>query len=88
MLKTTASGRVLGRKTTYGMMEKTLINALNDLAILSGDIQGPSDVSWQDVAGTAATNLEVLASMLHEARKGNCESCITFPSPAECLEKI
>ncbi len=76
------------RKTTYGGMEKILINSLNDLAILSGDIVVPSGVSWQDVAGTAAINLEVLASMLMEARKGNCEACITFPSPAECLEKI
>lgn len=76
------------QKTTYGMMEKTLINALNDLAILSGDIVGPSDVSWQDVAGTAATNLEVLAKMLHTARSGHHEAMLAFPSPAECLEKI
>lgn len=73
---------------TYGKLEKTLITALNDLAILSGDIQGPSEVSWQDVAGTAATNLEVLAKMLHDARKGNHESIISFPSPWDCLEKI
>lgn len=80
--------RLQRRRTTFGSMEKALINALNDLAILAGDLVCPSDVSWQDVAGTAATNLEVLAGMLHEARKGNHEAFIVFPSPAECLEKI
>lgn len=76
------------RKTTYGMLEKTLINALNDLAMLSGDIVGPTDVSWQDIAGTAAVNLEALANMLKTARGGHHEAMLTFPSPSECLEKI
>lgn len=78
----------MGRKTTFVMMEKTLINALNDLAILSGDVVGPSDVSWQDIAGTAASNLAALAKMLHTARSGHHEAMLTFPSPVECLEKI
>ena len=76
------------RKTKFYGMEKVLTNALNDLAILAGDIQGLSDVSWQDVAGTAATNLEVLAKMLHTARSGHHEAMLTFPSPSECLERI
>ena len=75
-----------GQLATYKAMETTLRNALNDLAILAGEKAGPSGASWQDVAGTAATNLEVLAAQLRQARIGNCESFITFPSPAECME--
>jgi hypothetical protein len=66
-------------------MEILLKNALNDLAILSGDVVGPSGVSWQDVAGTASVNLKVLASQLDAARNGHAEPGIVFPSPAECL---
>lgn len=74
------------RKATYKQMETLLRNALNDLAILAGEKVGPSDSTWQDVAGTAAVNLEALAMQLKSARAGNCESFITFPSPSECLE--
>jgi hypothetical protein len=73
------------RPATYAFMEQLLKNALYDLAILAGDIVGPSDVSWQDVAGTAAVNLQVLASQLDQARNGQAEPGIVFPSPAECL---
>jgi hypothetical protein len=76
------------RKATYDQMKSLLENGLNDMAILSGDIVGPSDVSWQDVAGTCATNFEVLAMLLHEARKGNHEAGIVFPSPSEAMETI
>lgn len=77
-----------GRKATYKTMETALRNALNDLAILAGEKVGPSGSSWQDVAGTAAVNLTVLANQLNEARHGNAESFITFPSPSECLEAV
>lgn len=76
------------RKTTYGEMEKQLINILNDLSILSGDILGPSGVSWQYVAGTTMVNLRVLANQIEQARLGNCESIITFPSPKECVWEV
>jgi len=74
------------RKATYAEMKRLLTNALGDLSILAGDAVGPSDVSWQDVAGTATVSLQCLVWQLEEARKGNCESFITFPSPSECLE--
>ena len=73
--------------TTYKKMEQALTTLLNDMAILAGEKVGPSDVSWQDVAGTAATNAQWLANLLYDARKGNAESFLTFPSPSECLEK-
>lgn len=75
-----------GRRATYQRMREALCNLLNDMSILAGDKVGPSDVSWQDVAGTAMVNAQVLAAQLEQARLGNCESFITFPSPAECLE--
>lgn len=74
-------------KATYKKMEQALTDLLNDMDILSGNKMGPSDVAWQDVAGTAATNAQWLANMLYEARKGNHESFITFPCPEECLEQ-
>lgn len=74
------------RKATYETMKRALTDALANLEILSGDKVGPSDASWQDVAGTCSVNLEVLASQLKQARLGNHESAITFPSPSECLD--
>jgi hypothetical protein len=47
---------------------------------------GPPDIAWQDVAGIAAGHLEDLAAQLRQAKKGNAEAFIAFPSPAECLE--
>ena len=69
---------------SYQLAERTLANALHDLRILAGDIVGPSDASWQDVAGTAAANLRALADMIEGARNG--PGPIVFPSPAEALE--
>jgi hypothetical protein len=68
-------------------MRAALKAALEDLEILSGDKVGPSGVSWQDVAGTCATNFQVLVWNLERARQGYAEPNITFPSPAECLEE-
>ena len=45
-------------------------NALLDLSILSGEEIGPSDVSWQDVAGTCAVNLRCVAAYLDQLREG------------------
>jgi hypothetical protein len=41
-----------------------------DLMILSGSVVGPSDVSWQDVAGTLAVNMRSFANALDEQRTG------------------
>ncbi len=73
-------------RAKYTTLERTLRNLLHDLTILSGDVIGPSGTSWQDVAGTASVNAQVLANILSEARKGNHESALVFPSPAECIE--
>lgn len=45
-------------------------DAATDLRILAGEIVGPCDSSWQDVAGTCAVNLRALATALDDARKG------------------
>jgi len=71
--------------TTFRRLESSLKSALLDLTILSGDINGPSDSTWQDVAGTASVNLRYLASLLDNARAGHLESCLVFPAPSECL---
>lgn len=61
-------------------------NALSDLVILSGDIVGPSDASWQDVAGTAAVNLHALARAIQDARHSG--PFVVFPSVDEVLDSI
>jgi len=68
-------------RATYKRMRQLLNDVLGDLRILAGNTMGPSDASWQDVAGTCAVNLQVLASQLEQARQGNHESAIVFPSP-------
>jgi len=73
-------------KKDYDIFERSLANGLHDLAILAGDITRPSDVSWQDVAGTAASNLKVIVTLLEEAReKGWWHESPVFPSPWECM---
>jgi len=72
-------------KKEYDIFERSLANGLHDLAILAGDIVGPSNVSWQDVAGTAAANLKVIAALLDEAREGRHGPFPVFPSPWECM---
>jgi hypothetical protein len=59
-------------------MQKYLDTAINDLRILSGDIVGPSDATWQDVAGTAVTNLLCLATAIERAKNGS-EPFPVFP---------
>lgn len=71
----------------YETAKRYLTQALEDLSIIAGDSVGPSDASWQDVAGTATVNLRCLADQLDQARVGNVASGpVVFPSPAECLE--
>lgn len=72
---------------TYARLEQQMKDALGDLSIIAGDVVGPSNASWQDVAGTAAVNLRVLADMIDRCRLGlNVETPVVFPSPAECLD--
>lgn len=75
------------REARYDVMKHALTNLLHDFRILSGEIIGPSDSSWQDVAATARINAQALADQLAEAQCGNTESFLTFPSPSECLEE-
>ena len=64
-----------------------LRSIIEDFLILSGDKLGPSDVTWQDVAGTASVNLQVLALRLEASREGNVvDGPAVFPSPND-LEK-
>lgn len=50
--------------------KELLRDIVQDIALLDGTNIGNSDVTWQDVAGTLATNLEVLAIRLHRMRRG------------------
>lgn len=69
-------------------MEQALECALNALLILAGEKAWHSDVSWQDIAGTAMVNLNHLAKLIENARVGYCEPAITFPSPTEILDRL
>jgi hypothetical protein len=86
VVEVTDKGEREMRKATFKAMQTALQNAINDLMILSGEKVGPSDASWQDVAGTCVVNLRVLAGQIEQARLGNCESFISFPSPTEALK--
>ena len=57
------------RKATYRMMSILLHNALGDLRMLAGDEVGPSDSTWQDIAGTAVVNLRALADLIEQPRE-------------------
>lgn len=77
----------MARAYRYETARDLLASIVDDFRILSGDKVGPSDVTWQDVAGTAMTNLQVLASQLAEARKGNVvNGPVVFPSPDDLPE--
>lgn len=56
---------------------------LLDLAILAGDVVPEAAPSgWQDVAGTCAVNLRLLAKRLDAARAGEVsDPPLAFPSP-------
>jgi hypothetical protein len=61
-------------------MDKLLRSIRDDLQILCGDTVGPSDSTWQDVAGTLAVSLRGLANQVEQARAGNAQPFIVFPS--------
>lgn len=65
---------------TYANMKRVLDEIKSDIDILSGETVGPTDSTWQDVAGTCAVNLRHLATLMDLAREGNAESFITFPA--------
>jgi hypothetical protein len=67
------------QRTTYKAMRGELRLIVDDIQILSGDTVGPSDSTWQDVAGTLAVNLRSLAAMLDNWRGGNADTFCTFP---------
>ena len=79
---------------TYDRLKQQLQRALDDLAILAGDVVGPSGCSWQDVAGTASVNLKTYARMLDSLRMGEEKfnmrfpwvGVTVFPSVSECLD--
>jgi len=74
-------------KDCYDEVKRHMEAALGDLAILCGDEVGPSDSSWQDVAGTAVVNLRVLATAIEKARLGKFRGPLVFPSPSEIINQ-
>ena len=72
----------------YSTMEEMLTDVLSDLSILSGDTLGPKNASWQDIAGTAICNLNLLAKKIESYRKGMNFGSDYFPSPSELIEKL
>lgn len=70
-------------------LSAALTAALGDLTILAGQAAQPQNIAWQDVAGTAAVNLEVLSAALREARAKDLTVASgytgVFPDPIACL---
>lgn len=66
-------------KTTYDRLRAALRDIKGDLDILAGKEIGPSNATWQDVAGTCAVNLRELARLLDAARVGDAEPFLVFP---------
>ena len=61
---------VLKRDPWIDQQAEIVDRIVEDMKIVSGDIMGPSDATWQDVAGTLACNLEVLGAHIHKIRHG------------------
>jgi len=82
----------MSRPYRYEEARELLTAALGDLAILSGDVVGPGDVTWQDVAGTCVVNLRILATRIEAARNGQASTYrggpLVFPSPYEAIEDM
>lgn len=70
----------LDSNNVYSYLDHLLGNIVEDIDILAGDKVGPSDVSWQDVAGTLMTNMRVYATRLEEIRKD--------PPPGICFPSV
>ena len=65
--------------STYDRLLKQLQTIESELSILAGDEYGPTNASWQDVAGTAAVNLRVYADMLDSLRKSETHFAGRYP---------
>lgn len=62
------------------------LDIIDETAILAGDKVGPRDASWQDVAGTLAVHLRMLALRIDCARRGEVvNGPVVFPSLAELV---
>lgn len=74
------------RPYSYDTARITLVNIVVDLQILAGEKVGPSDATWQDVAGTLAVNLRALAGSIEAAREGRVvDGPVVFPSLSEAI---
>ena len=71
----------------YEEAKRYLKDIIQDFLILSGDAPCPTDVTWQDIAGTLSTNLHTLALRIDQARRGIVsQGPIVFPSPSDLEE--
>ena len=68
----------------YKYLDDLLGAIIADIDILAGDTVGPSDVSWQDVAGTLMTNMRVYALRLERVRT-DPPAGVVFPSVRDKL---
>ena len=71
----------------YLTVLRAMNNMVKDFRILAGEEAGPSDATWQDVAGTLEVNLRVLANQVEAARKGNSNGPVVFPSITAMAEE-
>jgi len=66
-------------KVTSQRLKAVLKDIQCGLDVLAGKEVGPANATWQDVAGTCASNLRSLASLLDAARVGDAEAFLVFP---------
>jgi len=74
----------------FGETHEALGGVLLGMTILSGEQEGPSGKTWQDVARMTADRAEALARVLRHAANGGAVvplSCV-FPEPGEVLGEI
>ena len=69
----------LDANNAYSKLDKLLGTILDDMDILAGDTLGPSDASWQDVAGTLSVNMKLYARLL-DAIRIDAPGAMAFPS--------
>lgn len=76
------------RPYDYMTVLRAMNNMVGDFKILAGEEMGPSDATWQDVAGTLEVNLRVLANQIESARTGNVnDGPVVFPSITAMAEE-
>lgn len=73
-------------RANYDEMRVALTCLLRDLTVLSGDVVGNSNDSWQQYAKIASNAAGILRDQLDLASRGECEAFLCFPSPADCME--